>query len=182
MKVTAKLFTIGYEGATPEELIQTLKKNHVQCVVDLRKNPISRKRGFSKRLLGESLHAKKIEYMHLPGLGTPTEWRKSEKAGLITREKMFRDYVKKVIPQHPEDLETLRKQMHRQNVAILCYEADATDCHRSFVAKELAAQEKQKLEIINLEIHPDENGMQLFKTPKARVLKGKGLKEAQKRM
>lgn len=147
-----RLYTIGYEGATLAEFIETLQRHRVKLVADLRKNPVSRKKGFSKRLLGEGLKAHEIEYLHLPGLGTPTEWRKQAKAGLITREKMFRDYEKKVLPKRPEELELLRKRMRQRGLALLCYEADASDCHRSYVAQKLAQLEKEKVRIINIHI------------------------------
>ena len=149
-----KLFTVGYEGASLDEFMLALKKHHIRCIADLRKNPVSRKRGFSKKLLGEGLDAQGIAYIHLPGLGTPTEWRKQEKEGLLSRKKMFNNYVKKVLPQHPDDLRTLQKLMSRKGLALLCYEADASDCHRSFVAQELTRLEKGAVQTVNIQVLP----------------------------
>ncbi len=146
-----ELYTVGYEGLDVDEFTLFLKKKKIQVIADLRKNPVSRKKGFSKHKLAEQLALKKIAYVHFPALGTPTAWRKLEKDGKITRNKMFEDYVAQIIPRGKIEIKTLREMMKRKRTALLCYEADATDCHRSFVAKEIYRLEKKKLEIINLE-------------------------------
>src|SRR5690606_25501465 len=42
------LFTIGYEGRTQEEYLALLGEAGVTLLVDVRRNPISRKKGFSR--------------------------------------------------------------------------------------------------------------------------------------
>lgn len=147
-----KLFTVGYEGTDIQDFTTSLKKQGVRSVADVRKNPVSRKRGFSKRLLAGALAEVGIEYLHLPGLGVPTEWRKLAKAEIITRKKMFSDYVKKILPKQTEDIELLRKLMKKKGLALLCYEADAHDCHRSFVVDAMVKSQKEKIKIVNLEV------------------------------
>ena len=71
------LFTIGYEGRNIEEYLGLLKKNIVKLVIDVRRNPISRKRGFSKNRMREALSSEGIEYMHFPQLGIESKNRKS---------------------------------------------------------------------------------------------------------
>jgi uncharacterized protein (DUF488 family) len=149
-----KLYTVGYEGCDIDEFTTALKKKGVRQVADLRKNPVSRKKGFSKRLLGEALAKKKIEYIHVPGLGVPTEWRKKAKEEVITRKKMFHDYVKKILPKQPEDIEALKSLMRKKGLALLCYEAEAADCHRHFVAQEIVRTTKGKVDVVDLEVRP----------------------------
>ncbi len=146
------LYTVGYEGLDIDEFCEALKKNRIELVVDVRKNPVSRKKGFSKRLLAENLQNFKIEYEHLGGLGVPSEWRKQAKEEIITRKKMFRDYVKKILPDHDDELNQIRKLMKKKRLALLCYEADATDCHRSLVSSEILKREGKRLVIKNLQI------------------------------
>ncbi|WP_348602891.1 DUF488 family protein [Bartonella tribocorum] len=43
-------FTIGYEGKSLENYLNCLLENNIKILCDVRKNPISRKYGFSKRL------------------------------------------------------------------------------------------------------------------------------------
>jgi uncharacterized protein (DUF488 family) len=160
-----KLYTVGYEGCDIHEFTAALKKKGIKQVADLRKNPISRKKGFSKRLLGEALAEKKIAYIHLPGLGVPTEWRKQAKAEIITRKKMFRDYVKKILPKQQDDIALLKKLMRKKGLALLCYEADASDCHRRFVSDELVRVEKDPVTVVDLEVRsmPSVKGLKLFR-------------------
>ncbi len=148
-----ELFTVGYEGMDIDEFTYFLKKNKIQLVADLRKNPVSRKKGFSKNKMAENLATRKIQYLHLGKLGTPTTWRKQQKEGRLSRKKMFQQFVDQVIPNAQEDIDLLKTIMREKRTALLCFEADATDCHRSFVAHEIVKQEKRakhKVEIVNL--------------------------------
>ena len=104
-----ELYTVGYEGLEIDEFTSFLRKNKIQIIADLRKNPVSRKKGFSKYKMAEQLELKKIAYAHFPALGTPSAWRKLENEGKISRKKMFEDYVEKIIPQGIKEIETLRK-------------------------------------------------------------------------
>src|SRR5690606_13764328 len=45
------LFTIGYEGISLEEYLNRLVRNNVHVLVDVRRNPLSMKFGFSKSQL-----------------------------------------------------------------------------------------------------------------------------------
>lgn len=146
------LFTIGYEGLGIDEFTGFLVRNKVKRIADVRKNPISRKKGFSKRKLAEALAGNGIEYTHVPELGVPTEWRKRAKNEEITRAKMFRDYVKKILPKEPEAFEALEILIKRKGLALLCYEADASDCHRRFVAEELVKRSRGRLKVKDLQV------------------------------
>jgi uncharacterized protein (DUF488 family) len=149
------LYTVGYEGCDIEEFVKFLQKKKISVIADLRKNPVSRKRGFSKNKLAEQLGLKKINYVHYKTLGTPTAWRKLESAGRMTREKMFELYVREVLPKASEEIELLRNLLANQSTAILCYEADAIDCHRNYVADELVRLEKRKLKVVHLLPKPE---------------------------
>ena len=50
-----KLFTIGYEGEPQPAVIERLKAAGVQRLIDVRAVAASRRAGFSKTVLGESL-------------------------------------------------------------------------------------------------------------------------------
>lgn len=60
---------VGYEGRDAEQFVRDLDSADIAVVVDVRLNPISRKKGFSKRTLAEHLAAAGIGYEHLPALG-----------------------------------------------------------------------------------------------------------------
>ena len=50
-----KLFTIGYEGAALDDFMRTLKTAKVDVLLDVRELPMSRRKGFSKTVLGGAL-------------------------------------------------------------------------------------------------------------------------------
>lgn len=49
------LHTIGYEGLTIGEFLDILSIHNIDLVVDVRELPLSRKRGFSKKVLAHKL-------------------------------------------------------------------------------------------------------------------------------
>ena len=73
--IMEKIFTIGYEGKTPDEFLKVLKEAEISIVVDVRENPASRKKGFSKKTLSATLNDNGIQYRHIAELGTPKDIR-----------------------------------------------------------------------------------------------------------
>lgn len=65
------LFTIGYEGSSLDGYLNRLIKNNVRTLIDLRRNPLSRKYGFSKKTLAETVKKLGIDYVHIPELASP---------------------------------------------------------------------------------------------------------------
>jgi len=76
-----KIFTIGYEGATMDAFLATLREAGVEQVIDVRALPLSRRPGFSKNILAATLKDSGIGYIHLKALGTPKPGRDAAKKG-----------------------------------------------------------------------------------------------------
>ena len=70
-----ELMTIGYEGLSPSEFFDTLRRCKVSMLVDVRQLPISRRRGFAKSALSAGLAEHGIKYVHAPALGCPRDVR-----------------------------------------------------------------------------------------------------------
>jgi uncharacterized protein (DUF488 family) len=87
MKSPGILYNVGYEGRSADQLLDLLELMQVQVLVDVRLNPLSRKRGLSKRKLAEALAAKRIEYVHEPLLGNPRENREGFSNGHLAQAK-----------------------------------------------------------------------------------------------
>lgn len=147
-----KLYTVGYEGLDIDEFVEGLRKKRVKTIADLRKNPLSRKPGFSKKRLAAALESVGIQYVHYSGLGVPSEWRRQARAGLISRDEMFRRYERQVLPEHQDELAAVEEGIQKSGYTILCYEADASDCHRRSVADEIQKRLGTKVEVVNLRI------------------------------
>ena len=69
-------FTIGYQGRTVGDYLGMLSRAQVTVLCDVRRNAISRKRGFSKRALAGACEQIDIRYEHLPDLGIGAERRR----------------------------------------------------------------------------------------------------------
>ena len=74
------LFTIGYQQSDITSVLDVLRENGVETVIDVRALPVSRKPGFSKGSLARALDEHGIAYVHERALGTPPEARDAHKA------------------------------------------------------------------------------------------------------
>jgi len=130
---TPRLATIGYESATLDAVIGRLKTAGVELVIDVRAVAASRRAGFSKTLLGASLNAAGIDYRHLRGLGTPKPGREAARKGRISEMRaIFQAHLEE--PQAVLEMAQACDLAARRPAALLCYEADASRCHRAIVA------------------------------------------------
>ena len=129
------LFTIGYEQARPDAVLQTLKDAGVQLLVDTRAVAASRRPGFSKRQLAASLDEIGIAYLHLRKLGTPAEGRQAARAGRLAE--LWRIYNAHL--QTHDAIEAMDELLSvvgsGQRICLLCFERDPGHCHRSRIAE-----------------------------------------------
>jgi uncharacterized protein (DUF488 family) len=141
-----QLFTIGYEQAKPQAVLDELKHAKIDLLVDTRAIAASRRPGFSKRQLAASLGENNIDYLHLRKLGTPTEGRVAARAGdRKTLWRVYDNHIKKAEPQAEfEELIGLIKSGKR--IALLCYCRDPKTCHRSRIVKNVQERMKVKVE------------------------------------
>lgn len=143
--MTPTLFTIGYEASTQEHLIGRLKAAGVKTVVDVRAVASSRRAGFSKTLLGNSLENEGIAYLHLRALGTPKPGREAARKGRIGEMRaIFADHMRE--PEAQLQFERLKAIAAGTPTALLCFEAAAGGCHRAVLAERLAAEARFKVQ------------------------------------
>jgi len=131
------LFTIGYEGKSLETYINLLIVNNVKVLCDVRKNPLSKKWGFSKSLLKDACEKVNIRYMHIPQLGIESEERHDLKT-FSDYKKLFETYEKTTLMDNNSYLLSIIQILQEnQRVALTCFEKDVCMCHRGVVAKNL---------------------------------------------
>lgn len=131
------LFTIGYEGSTFENYLNRLIKNNITTLVDVRKNALSRKYGFSKKTLSETIQKLGIKYKHMPALGIISEKRNSLKTQ-SDYNALFDEYEDTVLRQNDDALKELLQIIKKdKRVAITCFEKTVCMCHRGRVANAL---------------------------------------------
>ena len=130
----SNLFTLGYEGLTIDVFIARLQGAQIKTVVDVRERPLSRKKGFSKTAFCTALAQHDIAYLHAPALGCPKLIRDQYKADAnwknYTRE--FLKYLK----TQDVSVRELVKISNATSACLVCFEADFSMCHRTYVARE----------------------------------------------
>jgi uncharacterized protein (DUF488 family) len=134
------LCTIGYEGHSLESYLAVLTEAGVSVLCDVRRNPLSRKRGFSKNALAMACEAAGIRYEHLPELGIASEERKHLRVQ-ADYDALFERYRREWLPEQGEALDRIHAWLSAgERVALTCYEHLANQCHRQCVAEELEAR------------------------------------------
>lgn len=128
------LATVGYEGSTLEGYLNRLLRAGVSLLCDVRRNPLSRKYGFSKRALATACEGVGMRYEHMPQLGVPSEDRRTLKTR-ADYDALFERYVRGTLPRQRRAIETIRTWIEAGDlVALTCYERSPTECHRHCVA------------------------------------------------
>lgn len=131
------LTTIGYEKTELDDFIATLQAASVECVIDVRELPLSRKRGFSKTALGQALEGAGIRYVHLKALGDPKPGRDAARAGRFDEfSAIYRKHL--ATPEAQEALVLAGEFLETAKCCLLCYERDPEHCHRKVVAESLS--------------------------------------------
>ncbi len=132
-----KIFTIGYEATTVPEFITALRDAGVERVIDVRAVPLSRKPGFSKNVLKAGLAEAGIDYVHLKPLGTPPDGRAAARAG--RHEDLKRIYAGQLdLPEAIVAAEQMRELAAERPSALLCFEREPAQCHRSLLLDAVA--------------------------------------------
>jgi uncharacterized protein (DUF488 family) len=125
-----RIFTIGYEGSTQNELVAALKAAGVARVIDVRAVALSRKPGFSKNILAAGLRQAGIDYVHLRALGTPPAGREAARKGRWAE--MNRIYAEQLeTPEAGADAARMIALAQEMPSALLCFERDPAQCHRT---------------------------------------------------
>jgi uncharacterized protein (DUF488 family) len=135
------LLTIGYEGKTLERYLNQLIGAGVTVLCDVRRNPLSRKYGFSKSTLRQACEGVGIRYEHLPELGIASEDRR-ELEVQEDYDSLFATYRRVSLPRQGAALARIRHwvECDGETVALTCFEAQPCQCHRHCVAEALATQ------------------------------------------
>jgi hypothetical protein len=144
------LVTIGYEGKSLEHYLNQLLRDGVTVLCDVRRNPLSRKYGFSKSTLSKACEGVGIHYEHLPELGIDSEERRDLKMQ-ADYDALFAAYERKTLPHQKAALTKIRDWVKTgERVALTCYELLPHQCHRHCVAEALAHGAGKGFAVLNL--------------------------------
>ncbi len=144
------LFTIGYEGISIDGYLDRLIEKDIRLVIDVRKNPVSRKYGFSKNNLGKHLERVEIAYAHEPDLGVASHLRRSIQSPQDF-DKLFEYYAVEVLPERRPELDKIcEATKNYRRVALTCFEADAKMCHRHKITEAIDAITSKAIRISHI--------------------------------
>ena len=136
--MSMRIFTIGYEATTMAEFLDALQAAGVERVIDVRALPLSRRPGFSKSPLRAALEEAGIEYVHLKALGTPADGRSAARAG--RHDDLERIYTRQLeLPEAIVQAEQMRELAAEKPSALLCYEREPAECHRTLLLNAVAS-------------------------------------------
>lgn len=144
------LFTLGYEGLSIEQYINVLLKHNIQLLVDVRKNAMSMKYGFSKKTLQTACETVGIIYEHYPELGIVSDKRKNLETQ-ADYDTLFAEYRNTVLKETvPVQITLCKKIETMKRAALLCFEKKPEMCHRSHLANVLVHHFSSNFPLIHL--------------------------------
>ena len=113
------LYTIGYGGLTPAQLVDVLRRFNIPVLVDVRYSPRTRIPGFNRVALEKFCATQGLTYLHVQSLGN---------------ERYKTDGIK-LVNQDDGLMVLAHKLSELGDVAIMCACRVAAGCHRSYIAK-----------------------------------------------
>ena len=135
-----EILTVGHSNHDEGEFVALLRSAGVELLVDVRANPRSRYPQFNRSALAGSLKGAGIDYVHL---GAELGGRREPQPGSPNDawgDGPFRGYADHMASdEFGSGLERLRELTGERRTAVMCAEADWTQCHRRMIADALVA-------------------------------------------
>jgi len=146
-RTSVAVYTAGYEGKSVDHFFDELIRAGIEVVLDVRRNPVSRKYGFAGKSLKEIGSKLGLGYLHLPELGISSKDR-----GLLgdyeSYQRLLNRYEQDWLPQKKDGIQCASELVSKQPSVMVCMEKDVRCCHRSRLAK--IVSERTKLPIVHL--------------------------------
>lgn len=128
------IYTIGYEGEDIDSFLNSLIKNDIEMLIDIRNNPFSMNFSFTKNKLKYYLESSGIKYLHIPELGIKSELRQN----LNTEQdykNLFKEYEQTIIQEQHEKIDKIIELGKSHKIALMCFERSKDMCHRGVVSE-----------------------------------------------
>lgn len=152
------IYTIGHSTRDIEEFLQMLKNFEIECLVDVRRFPSSRKfPAYNQDSLRQTLSDNKIEYIHIEALGGRRK-ALTNSPNSIWQHPSFRGYADYMeTPEFRSVVKELEKIADKKTTVIMCSEAVFWRCHRSMISDYLKSENYKVYHIMSLTVlkeHP----------------------------
>ena len=143
-------YTIGYEGKSLEKYLNQLIESDIKALIDVRKNPISMKFGFSKNQLKNACEKINIKYLHIPDLGIESDKRQNLN-NMSDYENLFSFYSENTLPKNTDNINKIILLLEKhKRIAITCFEKEVCKCHRGKILETITKLIPSDCEIENL--------------------------------
>jgi uncharacterized protein (DUF488 family) len=146
------IYTIGHSTRPFDESLALLEKNGIKRLIDVRTIPRSRRNPqYGQERLTASLAAAGIAYEHAPALGG---LRKKQpgvdpQRNAWWQNQSFHNYADYALSREfQESLQSLRVAAASEPCAVMCAEAQYSQCHRQIIADHLMAGGARVLHIV----------------------------------
>ena len=132
------IHTVGHSTRAIEDFIALVREGAVRTLVDVRRQPFSRRHPqFSRDALARSLAGAGIAYVHEVDLGGHREPR-PDSPNTAWRIDAFRGYADHMAT--PAFQDALARVAALEHAAVMCAEAKPQDCHRQLLSDALVAR------------------------------------------
>ena len=148
-----RIFTIGHSTRSAAEFIAILQAHGVQCIVDVRRYPGSKRHPqFSQEALRALLTSHGIGYRHEPDLGGRRGNAAANSPNAAWRSASFRAYADHMgTPEFAAAVERVLADAGRMSSALMCAEAVPWRCHRQLIADLLVAGGHDVLNLLSMD-------------------------------
>jgi uncharacterized protein (DUF488 family) len=147
MRVSPPIFTIGHGRRTVDELIGCLREAGIEILVDVRRNPSSRRNPqFNQPALTARINEVGIAYRHAVELGGLRTDEPGAERFACLRVEGFRSYAARM--GSPEWQAALAEALARPAPCLMCAETPWTRCHRRLISELLVARGREVVHLL----------------------------------
>jgi uncharacterized protein (DUF488 family) len=140
-----RCLNLGYQGRSLKDFCNALAANCVKVLIDVRLNAWSQRPEFRKASLQSALAERGIEYIHYKEAGNPYRPKNGETLAFDECARQYAQYIE----DNPKVIDTLEAIITEHLSALLCYEAERSECHRSILIDALMKRRKE-IKVIDL--------------------------------
>lgn len=145
------IYTIGFTQKSAEQFFESIKRNGIELLIDVRLNNKSQLAGFSK---GSDLayfleQICRTKYVHCDEYAPSKELLSAYQKGAVTWEEYEKQFDA-IMEKRGAYKKFFPRFQAFERVCLLCSEPTAEHCHRRLVAEKVLSAEPDKIEVIHI--------------------------------
>ncbi|GJL83618.1 MAG: hypothetical protein DHS20C01_32520 [marine bacterium B5-7] len=147
-----RIWTVGHSNRDLDYFIQMLRQHHIECLVDVRRQPVSRRfPWFEGDVLRNHIENAGLRY-HFAGVNLGGRRNSVVNSPNIAVKGFWRGYADHMqTDAFLQSIGRLKNLAEAMTVAVMCAEGDPDHCHRSMIADYLYFERVETIHIIDTE-------------------------------